>query len=224
MKYQIAGGNMPVVTCELEMNEAMISEAGGMAWMTPNMQMQTVSGGIGKAFGRIFSGESIFLNRYSAIGAPGSITFASSFPGSIIPLEIGYGKTMICQKSAFLSCTEGVTLSLHFNRRFSGGLFGGEGFILQRLEGQGMAFLEIDGSCFQYDLAPGQSMVIDTGYLAAMEASVTMNITSVSGIKNALFGGEGFFNTVLTGPGKIYLQSMPLPNFAGQIARFLPTK
>ena len=174
-------------------------------------------------FGRAFSGEAMFQNRYTAMGGPGQIAFASSFPGCIRAFEIGPGQEIIAQKSAFLASTAGVQLSVFFQKRLGAGFFGGEGFIMQRLSGQGLVFLEFDGYIKEYDLGPGQQMVIDTGYLAAMSASCSMDIQTVTGIKNALFGGEGLFNTVVTGPGHIWLQSMPVSQMAGAIAPFIAT-
>lgn len=223
MKYSIEGTPLPVVICDLEDGEMMITEKGAMSWMTPNMKMETVGGGVGKMMGRMFSGESMFQNHYTAEGGPGQIAYASSFPGSILAFEIGPGKEIIAQKSAFLASTSGVTLSVAFQKKLSGGFFGGEGFIMQRLSGNGTAFVEIDGYVKEYELAAGQSMMIDTGYLAAMDTSCTMDITTVKGLKNKLLGGEGFFNTVVTGPGKIYLQSMPINQMADAIRPFIPT-
>lgn len=223
MKYSIEGTPLPVVICDLDAGETMITEKGAMSWMTPNMKMETVGGGAGKMIGRMFSGEAMFQNRYTAEGGPGQIAYASSFPGSILAFEIGAGKEIIAQKSAFLASTDGVTLSVAFQKKLGSGLFGGEGFIMQKLSGSGMAFLEIDGYVKEYELAAGQSIVIDTGYLAAMEGTCNMEITSVKGLKNKLLGGEGFFNTVVTGPGKIYLQSMPANQMADVLRPFLPS-
>ena len=223
MKYSIEGTPLPVVICDLEAGERMITEKGAMSWMTPNMKMETIGGGMGKMVGRMFSGESMFQNHYTSEGGLGQIAFASSFPGSILAFEIDSGKEIIAQKSAFLASTSGIQLSVAFQKKLSGGFFGGEGFIMQRISGQGTAFLEIDGHVKQYELAAGQSMLIDTGYLAAMEGSCTMDITAVKGLKNKFFGGEGFFNTVVAGPGKIYLQSMPVNQMASTLAPFLPT-
>lgn len=223
MKYSIEGAPLPVVICDLEAGESMITEKGAMSWMTPNMKMETSGGGMGKMIGRMFSGENMFQNRYTAEGGPGQIAYASSFPGSILAFEIGNGKEIIAQKSAFLASTDGVTLSVAFQKKLGGGLFGGEGFIMQRLSGNGTAFIEIDGYVKEYELAPGQQMIIDTGYLAAMDATCTMDITTVKGLKNMMLGGEGFFNTVVTGPGKIYLQSMPINQIAGVLQPFLST-
>ena len=222
MKYEIKGGAFPVVVCELTDGEQMITEKGSMVWMTPNMEMETTGGGIGKMFSKAFSGESMFQNIYTARGA-GMITFGSSFPGKILPLQIAPGREMIVQKNAFLASEAGVELSIHFNKKLGAGFFGGEGFIMQRLSGSGMAFIEIDGELIEYDLAPGQKMVIDTGNVAGFEPTVDIQIQQVPGLKNKLLGGEGLFNTTLTGPGKIWLQTMPISNVAMAIRPFIPT-
>jgi uncharacterized protein (TIGR00266 family) len=223
MEYKIIGDTLPAVTCDLAPGETMITESGSMAWMTPNMKMETTAGGLGKAFGRLFSGESVFLNRYTAQGSRGQITFASSFPGAIMPFQIGPGRELIVQKSGFLAAQEGVELSVYFQKRIGAGLFGGEGFIMQRLSGHGVAFIEIDGHAVEYQLAAGESMIVDTGYLAAMDATCTMEVTTVPGIKNALFGGEGIFNTVVKGPGRIILQTMPILKVAGVLRPYFPS-
>lgn len=223
MKYSIEGTPLPVVICELEDGETMITEKGAMSWMSPNMKMQTQGGGLGKMFGRMLSGESMFINKYTALKGNGMIAFASSFPGDIIPIEITPEKPIVCQKSAFLASTVGVDFSIFFQKRLSSGFFGGEGFIMQKLSGQGTAFLEIDGSIKEYNLNAGQSIVVDTGYLAAMDATCSIEIQKVPGIKNMVFGGEGVFNTVVTGPGKVYLQTMPICQMAGSLIPFMPT-
>lgn len=222
MKYEIKGGNFPVVVCQLADGESMITEKGSMVWMTPNMKMETVGGGLGKMFSKAFSGESMFQNIYTANG-DGMISFGSSFPGKIIPVELAPGKELIVQKSAFLASERGVQLSIHFNKKLGAGFFGGEGFIMQRLSGNGTAFIEIDGELVEYELAAGEKMIIDTGNVAAFESGVSIDIQSVPGVKNALFGGEGLFNTVLTGPGKIWLQTMPIVNIANSIRPYIPT-
>ena len=223
MKYFIEGTPLPVAICSLEPGESMITERGSMAWMSPNMKMETTSGGgVGKALGRMFAGETLFQNRYTAMGGPGTIAFASSFPGSILPFTITPGQGMIVQKSGFLASEAGVSLSVYLQRKFSSGLFGGEGFIMQRLSGEGIAFIEIDGHVKEYDLAAGESLIVDTGYLAAMTESCSMEIVTVPGVKNMLFGGEGIFNTVVKGPGKIYLQTLPISAVAGSLRPFFP--
>lgn len=223
MQYSIEGEPLPVVICQLSDGETMITEKGAMSWMSPNMRMETVGGGIGKMFGRAFSGESMFQNHYTAVGN-GLIAFASSFPGSIKAFEITPGNELICQKSAFLASTSGIELSVFFNKKLGSGFFGGEGFIMQKLSGNGLAFVEFDGYIKEYVLQPGQAMVLDTGYLAAMTATCSMEVQSVPGLKNKFFGGEGFFNTVVTGPGRIWIQSMPISAMAGSLMSFLPGK
>ena len=222
MKYSIQGEPMPVVICELENGETMVTEAGGMSWMSPNMKMETGGGGLGKMFGRMMSGESAFQNRYTAQGGSGMIAFASSLPGSIRAVAVTPDRPVIVQKKGFLASQPSVTLSVHFQKKLGAGFLGGEGFIMQKLSGSGLAFVEIDGSAVEYDLQPGQQLIVDTGSVAMLDASCKMDVVTVKGVKNALFGGEGFFNTVVTGPGHVVLQTMPLSGFAAAIAGFLP--
>ena len=217
MRYEIKGEPMPVVICYPQNGEKLITERGSMVWMSPNMQMETTTGGIGKAIGRMFSGEALFQNVYTARGGDGMIAFASSFPGAIRAVQITPDRPVVVQKSAFLAATEGVNLSVHFQKKASAGFFGGEGFIMQKISGSGTAFLELDGSVVEYDLAPGQQLVIDTGHLAMVDSTVDISIKAIKGVKNVLFGGEGLFNTVLTGPGHVVLQSMTLAGFKGMI-------
>ena len=225
MRYEIKGETLPVVLCYLDNGERMITERGSMSWMSPNMKMETTSnGGIGKAIGRMFAGEALFQNVYTAMGGSGMIAFASSFPGKIVAYDIGPGRELVVQKSGFLASEAGVDLSVFFQKKFGAGLFGGEGFIMQRLTGQGTAFLEFDGHIVEYDLEPGQQIVVDTGYLAAMESTCGIDVRSVPGVKNMVFGGEGIFNTVISGPGHIWLHTMPISNVAGEIVRFIPSK
>ena len=193
-----------------------------MVWMSPNMDMQTTGGGLGKLFSKVITGERIFQNEYTARGA-GMIAFGSSFPGQINPVQIGHGNEMILQKSAFLAATDGVELSVHFNRRLGTGLFGGEGFIMQRLSGNGIAFVEIDGELVEYDLKPGQQIVVNTGNVAGFSSGVQMEIRQVPGLKNMVFGGEGIFHTVLTGPGRVWLQTMPISQVADALRPYFPT-
>lgn len=223
MRYEIKGGSFPVVECQLENGEQMITERGSMVWMSPNMQMETKGGGFGKMFSKMISGESIFQNIYTARGN-GLIAFGSSFPGQIKPIMIRSGQEMIVQKSAFLAAESGVDISVHFSRKLGAGFFGGEGFIMQRLSGNGMAFVEIDGELIEYELQAGQQIVVDTGNVAGFTPSVQMDIRQVPGMKNIFLGGEGLFNTVLTGPGKVWLQTMPISNVAMAIRPYIPTK
>lgn len=223
IQHQIEGGSLPVVICNLQPGQTICAERGSMCWMSPNMNMETNAGSFRKAMGRLFSGDSIFLNEYTPQGGSGMIALASSFPGKILALDIRPGCGIIVQKTGFLAMEKGLDLSIYLQRKLSSGFFGGEGFILQRITGSGTAFVEIDGYCKEYDLAAGQSIVVDTGCLAAMSESCTMDIRAVRGAKNVLFGGEGIFNTVITGPGKVYLQSMPISNLADALVPYLPS-
>ncbi len=222
MRYEICGGAFPIVVCHLTGGESMITERGSMVWMTPNMKMETSGGGLGKMFARAFSGESMFQNIYTAEG-DGMITFGSSFPGKVLPLNIEPGHEMILQKNAFLASESGVELSVHFNKKLGAGFFGGEGFIMQRLSGRGTAFAEIDGDLVEYELAAGEQLVVDTGNVAGFTSGVQMEIRQVPGLKNKLLGGEGLFNTVLTGPGTVWLQTMPISSVAASIGACIPS-
>ena len=222
MNYELIGGMFPVVVCTLQAGEQMKTESGSMVWMDPVMTMETKGGGLGKMFGKALTGESLFQNIYTAI-ADGKIAFGSSFPGRILPLEVGPGREFILQKRSFLASTMGVDLSVHFNQRLGAGLFGGEGFIMQRLSGQGLAFCEVDGELVQYELQPGQSLLVDTGNVVGFSVGTDMQIERVKGAKNILFGGEGLFHTRLTGPGVVWLQTMNVASFASMIASFIPS-
>ena len=222
MRYEIKGGSFPVVECQLESGEQMITERGSMVWMSPNMHMETSGGGLGRMFSKVLSGESMFQNIYTAKGN-GLIAFGSSFPGMIKPVQISRGQEMIVQKSTFLAAQAGVELSIHFSKKLGAGFFGGEGFIMQRLSGNGIAFVEIDGELIEYELQAGQQIVVDTGNVAGFTPGVQMDIRQVPGMKNMLLGGEGLFNTVLTGPGKVWLQTMPISNVAMAIRPYILT-
>ena len=222
IRYEIEGGNLPVVICYPEAGQTLCAESGAMSWMSPNMKMDTNSGGgLKKAFGRLLSGESIFMNEYTAQGGTGMIAFASSFPGSIIPYQVSEGNGIVVQKRGFLAMEKGLDLSVYFQKKLGRGFFGGEGFIMQRITGYGMVFLEIDGYCKEYNLGVGESIIVDTGYLAAMSDTCTMDIQMVQGAKNIFFGGEGLFHTRITGPGKVYIQSMPVINTAHALTPYL---
>ena len=225
IKYEIEGGNLPVLICYPEAGQSLCTESGAMSWMSPNMVMDTnTGGGLKKMFGRMFSGESLFLNEYTAMGGTGMIAFAASFPGSIIPYQVTPGNGIIVQKRGFLAMEKGLELSVYFQKKLGKGFFGGEGFIMQKITGSGLVFIEIDGYCKAYDLAAGQSIVVDTGYLAAMSESCTMDIQMVQGAKNIFLGGEGLFHTVVTGPGRVYIQSMPVINTAMRINPYIKVK
>lgn len=222
IRYEIEGGNLPVVICYPEVGQTLCTESGAMSWMSPNMRMETnTGGGLKKVFGRMLSGESVFMNEYTAEGGMGMIAFASSFPGSIIPYQVTEGNGIIVQKRGFLAMEKGLELSMYFQKKLGRGFFGGEGFIMQKITGNGMVFIEIDGYCKEYDLGVGECLLVDTGYLAAMTDTCTMDIQTVKGAKNMFFGGEGFFHTRITGPGKVYIQSMPVINTAQALSPYL---
>lgn len=224
MEYKIVGGNFPAVVCRLNAGETIMTESGGMSWMSPNMQMETTTGGgLKKMFGRMMSGDHAFLNRYTAKGGPGTIAFTSSFPGSIKAFRVGNGGGLIAQKSAFLAMEEGVRFETYLQKKLGAGLFGGEGFIMQKISGNGLVFLEIDGSVMEYDLQAGEELVVSTGFVAAMQDTCTMDVQQVRGVKNVLFGGESLFNTVVRGPGKVILQTMPVLELAGTLVPYLPS-
>ena len=222
MRYNIEGGSLPVAILKLEAGETVISESGGRTWMRGPITTDTTSyGGVKKALGRLFTGESLFMSKYTANG-PAEIAFASSFPGRIIAKELAPGQSVICQKTSFLCGMGPLELSVHFQKRLGGGFFGGEGFIMQRVTGPGIVFLEVDGYSPEYDLAPGERLICDTGVLAAMDETCSMDIEVVRGAKNMFLGGEGIFNTVVTGPGKVYLQSMTVEKLARLVSPHLP--
>lgn len=221
MQYEIKGNPFGVAVCTLASGESMKTESGSMVWMSSNMQMSTnAGGGVGKAFGRLFSGEKMFQNVYTAQGGTGSIAFGASFPGEVRAIEITPSRPIVVQKTGFLAAEMGVELSVHFNHRASGGFFGGEGFIMQKLSGNGIAFVELDGSIVEYELGAGEQMIVDTGNLAMCDATVEIEAKTIKGVKNVLFGGEGLFNTVVTGPGRIWLQTMPISSFAQALQPF----
>ncbi len=222
LRYNIEGDSLPVVICYPEAGQTIQSEAGAMSWMSPNIKMDTNSGGgIKKALGRMFAGESLFMNEFTAQGGMGTIAFASSFPGSIIPYEVTPGNSIIVQKHSFLAMEKGLDLSIFFQKKLGKGFFGGEGFIMNKISGNGLVFIEIDGHCKEYTLEANESIIVDTGYLAAMTESCTMDIEAVQGAKNIFLGGMGLFHTKVTGPGKVYLQTMPIIKTAKAIEPYI---
>lgn len=224
MQFEIKGTPFPVLTCDVSSGESMVCQKGAMCWMSPNMEMSTnAGGGIGKMFSRAISGESIFQNIYTAKGGDGHIAFASSFLGTILPMQVSAGNSIVAQKKAFLASESNVSFEIFFQEKIGAGFFGGEGFIMQKFSGNGYVFLEIDGSVVEYTLKKDEVMLIDTGYLAAMETTVGISIEKVKGLKNMVFGGEGLFNTKVTGPGKIWLQTMPLSQMCSTIAPYVVT-
>ncbi|MCK9251720.1 MAG: TIGR00266 family protein [Clostridiales bacterium] len=222
LTYKIFGDNLPAVSIRLDAGESIYTQSGGMTWMDAGIVMETnMKGGLMKGLGRMFSGDSLFIATYTASRPNQEIVLASSFPGNIAAIDVSR-IPVIAQKSAFLCAQPSVSLSAHIVRGLSGGLFGGEGFVLQRLSGIGMAFIEIDGSLVERVLAPGETIKVDTGNVAAYEESVQYQAEMVKGFKNILFGGEGLFLTTLIGPGRVWLQTMTLPGFARQLLPFLP--
>ena len=221
MRYRIDGENLPVLKVLLEQGEAIECEAGAMSWMDNEIQMQTSAGGLGKMFGRMLTNERAFPNTYVA-NRTGEIAFSSKFPGSIRAVEITPGNGLIVQKGSFLASFGNITSEVYLQQRLGRGLFGGEGFLMRRFTGNGIVFLEIDGSAHEYDIPAGDCKIIDTGYVAAMTESCRMEVKTISGVTNVLFGGEGLFNTVVYGPGKVTLQSMPIASTAMQLYQYMP--
>lgn len=223
MKYDIRYEPFPVLVMDLEPNEDVRCQAGAMAWMTPNMEMQTTSaGGIGKIFGRMFTGDSLFLNRYIARGK-GSISFSSNFVGSIVAVEIKPDKDFVVQKSGLLAMYGDVEQTVFFQKKLGAAFFGGEGLVMQRFSGNGLVFVEIDGYCQEYELSPREQLVLSSGYLAAMEATCTMDVKTVKGAMNVIFGSENLFLTTVTGPGKIWVQTKPISKVAAALKPYFPT-
>lgn len=214
MRYEIKGNNLPYVEIFLNKDETLHTEQGAMSWMSDTLIMKTNAGGsLGNAFSRVFSGESMFQNTYTASKDDDFIAVSSCFPGEILAIDVGE-KPLIAQKRAFLAREQSVNMSIFFQRKIGTAFFGGEGFIMQKFSGKGIVFLEIDGSLVERELDFGESIVFDTGYLAAMEESVKFEVITVKGVGNVLFGGEGLFNTKVTGPGKVWIQSAPLNKIA----------
>lgn len=223
MEYKIKGGSFPVVECYLKSGESMITQSGSMAWMDSSITMETTSnGGLKKIVGRLFTNEHLFQNIYTANKDDSKIAFGTCVPGSIMAVKLEAGKSIVCQKSAFLASYGNVELSTFFNKKIGVGIFGGEGFIMQKLTGDGIVFIEIDGSCEEFQLESGQQLVLSTGYLVSMDETCSIDVQTVKGLKNIVLGGEGIFNTVITGPGKVIVQTMPLSKLANSIYPFLP--
>ena len=221
MKYLIDGGNLPVLKVLLEQGETIECESGAMSWMDDEIQMQTSAGGLGKMFGRMLTNEHAFMNTYYANRA-GEIAFSAKFPGSIRAVEITPGNGLIVQKGSFLASFGNITNEVYIQQRLGRGLFGGEGFLMRKFTGHGIVFLEFDGSAHEYEIPAGDCKIVDTGYVACMSESCTMEVKTIKGVKNVLFGGEGLFNTVVYGPGKVTMQSMPIASTAMQLYQYMP--
>lgn len=226
MQYRIIGSTMPAVEFLLNTNEAIYTQSGGMSWMSQGVEMSTSTrGGALKGLGRaLFANESLFMAQYQSRVDNATLAIASTVAGEILPVDLAEHQGLICQKGAFLCATPGVEMKITFTKKFSAGLFGGEGFILQQATGQGLLFLEIDGDKVIKDLAPGEVLYVDTGNLVAFDPTVNYEIEMVKGLKNMFFGGEGMFNTKLTGPGKVILQTQNFNEFAGRINALAPAK
>ncbi|MCA9902169.1 MAG: TIGR00266 family protein [Anaerolineales bacterium] len=225
MRYEINGTTLQTLDIFLDNGESVFTESGGMAWMKGNVEMNTnTRGGLLKGLARSLSGESLFLTTYTCKGSQSMVTFTPEAPGSIVPVVLGSGESRICQKDAFMVAEDSVSLEMHFRRKLGTGLFGGEGFILQKISGPGIAWVEIAGEVREYSLQAGETMQVDPGHIAMYEPSVNYDIQRVKGVKNMLFGGEGLFLASLTGPGKIWLQSLPLSNLASKLMQYMPIK
>ena len=220
MKYEIKNQPFTVLTLHMEQGESIKCQSGAMAWMSPGIQMETKTGGLGGMFKKALVGESLALNHYTAAQA-GELTLAKHCPGDIMVFNIGE-TPIIAQKTSFLAATEGVNMDIYLQQRAATGFFGGEGFIMQKYSGRGYAWLEIDGSVQERELAAGEKLIVDSGYVAAMEDTCSMEIQTVKGFTNVLLGGEGLFNTVVTGPGKVWLQTMPINALAMNLYAYMP--
>jgi uncharacterized protein (TIGR00266 family) len=225
MQYRISGSVMESVDIHLKAGETIYTESGGMAWMRGSFDMDTSTrGGLGAGIGRMLAGESLFLTTYTCKSPDGLITFTPEVPGKVVDLKLEAGQSMICQKDSFMCAEESVQLEMHFRKKLGAGLFGGEGFILQKITGPGTAFVEIPGEVRTIELKAGERMQVDPGHIALFDPSVEYDITAVKGLKNVLFSGEGLFLATLTGPGNVWLQSLPLSNLALKLAKYMPTK
>ena len=222
MEYRIKGDNLPVLICKLNKDESLKTESGAMIWMTSNIKMNTVAGSVKKMFGRMITGEAAFQNKYTALEDGAEIAFGSCFPGSIMPFEIDEDHPIIVQKRGFLAGTTGIDLSIFVNKKVGSGLFGGEGFVMQKISGKGLAFVEIDGSACTYDLKEDEKLIVNSGYLAVVSSTCKLDIQLIKGVKNVLFGGEGLFFATVTGPGRVILQTMPISSLADSIYQYLP--
>lgn len=228
MKYQIVGTTMQAVIVQLEPGQTVYSETGGMAWMSNNVIMNTNAGGagiggmLGGMIKRAVAGESLFIVDFTVRDGRGMVAFVSEFPGKVVPLHLGPGQSMVMQRDAFMCAEKTVSLEVHFRRNLGTRMFGGEGYVLQRVTGPGVAFTELDGEIVEYTLEPGEVLKVDTGHVAMYEPTVQFDVEMIRGFRNILFGGEGLFLATLRGPGRVWLQTMPALNLAKKIAAYLP--
>lgn len=223
MKYEIKGGNLPVVLVTMDQGESLFTESGGMSWMTDGIKMETnTKGGLLKGLRRTLSGDSLFMTTYTAQQENRHIAFCSDFPGEIKALTLAKGESIICQKKSFLAGESTLDVDMYFKKNMRVGFFGGEGFILQRISGPGTAFVEMDGSVMEYDLAPGEVLKVEQGHVGIFEESVSFDIVTVKGVKNVFLSGEGLFLATLKGPGKVWLQTMPISKLIDLMSQRLP--
>ena len=224
MDYKISGTVMETLDVHLTKGESVFTESGGMAWMRGSIKMDTnTRGGVMAGLGRMLSGESLFLTTYTCESQHGLVTFTPEINGKILDKSLASGQSLICQKDAFMCAEDSVKLEMHFRKKLGAGMFGGEGFILQKVTGPGTVFLEIPGEVREYTLKAGESIQVDPGHIAMFEPTVDYDIERVKGLTNIFFSGEGLFLATLKGPGKIWLQSLPLANLAAKLARYMPT-
>jgi len=227
MQSRITGTTMPVLEFMLDPNESIISEAGELSWMGSSIQMTTHTqfgggGGIFGAIKRVAGGGSLFMTEYRAMGVPGELAFATKLPGHIVPVEVAPGHEYMIHRQGFLCATPQIQLGVGFQQSLGAGIFGGDGFLLQRVSGQGTAWLELSGELVMRDLKPGENLRVHPGHVGAFQASVSFQITTVPGIKNMIFGGDGIFLASLTGPGRVWLQTLPISKLAHAIEKYLP--
>jgi len=227
MQHRTTGTTMPVLEFLLEPNDSIISEAGQLSWMTSSIQMTTHTqfaggGGIFGAIKRVAGGGSLFMTEYRAIGARGEIAFATKLPGHIVPVEVGNGSEFMIHRHGFLCATPQIQLGVGFQQSLGAGIFGGDGFLLQRVSGQGTAWLELSGELVVKDLQPGETLRVHPGHVGAFQSGVSFQITTVPGIKNIIFGGDGLFLAALTGPGRIWLQTLPISKLAHELLEYMP--
>ena len=225
MRYEISGTLLQSVDVYLSQGESVYTESGGMAWMRGSIEMKTgTKGGLMAGLGRKLAGESLFMTTYTCRSGEGLVVFTPEAPGRVLDFQLDAGQSLICQKDAFMCAEASAKLEMHFRKKIGAGLFGGEGFILQKITGPGTVFLEIPGEVREYTLAAGEMMQIDPGHIALFEPTVNYDIARVKGMANVFFSGEGLFLAKLTGPGRIWLQTLPLSNLAGKLARYMPAK
>ena len=225
MQYEIIGKTVPAVEVTLNRGESMYTQSGGMVWQTEGITMSTnTKGGLMKGLGRMLAGESLFMATYAANVDGAKIAFGSTVPGDVIPVNLTGTPGIIAQKKAFLCAQEGVNVNITLTKKFSSGLFGGEGFILEDISGEGYAFLEVDGDQVVKELAAGETIKVDTGNVVAFDKTVKYEIETVKGLGNIFFGGEGLFITKLTGPGRVVLQTQNFNDFAGRIIAMMPSR